>query len=84
MPRYIQPKSVGVAAVAVCPRCHFKVNYTDLVHDGDVPGLLVCVECKDLKDPYKLPVRKAEKISLQHPRPDTELELSSEPPFELP
>ena len=74
MPRYLRPNSKGTAAVAVCPRCHFKVHYTELVPDGDIPGFFVCKDCRDNKDPYKLPARKAEKLALKHPRPDDALE----------
>ena len=50
-----------------------KVNYVDLRPDGNSPGLRVCSKCRDVKDPYKLPARKTENISLRYPRPDEEL-----------
>ena len=74
MPRYLAPASSGKVAVAICPRCHFKVHYNDLVKDGNIPGLMVCSSCRDNKDPYKLPARKTENIALQYPRPDDTLE----------
>lgn len=79
MPRYLAPKASGNCAVAICPRCHFKVYYTELVRDGAIPGLFVCVKCKDGNDPYRLPARKTERITLQHPRPDDAIEVPVEP-----
>jgi hypothetical protein len=39
--------------------------------DPNFPGLKVCQQnCADQIDPYRLPARKTEKISLRFPRPD--------------
>lgn len=39
--------------------------------DPNFPGLKVCQQgCADQKDPYRLPARKTERITLQFPRPD--------------
>jgi hypothetical protein len=39
--------------------------------DPNFPGLKVCRQnCADEKDPYRLPARKTERITLQYPRPD--------------
>jgi hypothetical protein len=39
--------------------------------DPNLPGLKVCQQgCADQLDPYRLPARKTEKITLQYPRPD--------------
>lgn len=39
--------------------------------DPNFPGLKVCQQgCADEKDPYRLPARKTERITLQFPRPD--------------
>jgi hypothetical protein len=43
--------------------------------DPNVPGLKVCQQgCADNKDPYRLPARKTERITLQYPRPDVSLD----------
>ena len=73
MPRYLPPKGSGHVAITVCGRCNLKVYYDDLVEDRNVPGLWVCTDCCDEKDPYKLPARRTEDITLRHPRPDEEL-----------
>ena len=42
--------------------------------DPNFAGLRVCSHgCADEIDPYRLPARKTEKISLQYPRPDVGL-----------
>ena len=39
--------------------------------DPNFPGLRVCQQgCADQKDPYRLPARKTERITLAYPRPD--------------
>lgn len=73
MPRYISPPGSGTLAIAVCGRCNLKARYDDLVEDKNIPGLWVHPECCDEKDPYKLPARRTENISLRHPRPDEPL-----------
>ena len=74
MSLYLPPQNFkGSIAIAVCDRCGFKKRYGDLRMDTDA-GLMVCDNCMDEPDPYKLPARKTEKTSLQRPRPDAELE----------
>jgi hypothetical protein len=64
------PLNTGAnAAIAVCPRCKFKVQYTDLKQDPNTKNWY-CPDCVDEFDPWRLPSRKAENIALQHPRPD--------------
>lgn len=73
MPRYLPVSSHGKVAVAICGRCGLKVQYNDLHQDRNVPGLTVCEACCDSKDPYKLPPRLTERITLKYPRPDEPL-----------
>jgi hypothetical protein len=40
-------------------------------NDPNFPGLRVCNEgCADQLDPYRLPARKTERITIRFPRPD--------------
>lgn len=73
MSLYVPINSGGPVAIAVCARCGKKMPYADLVKDPN-NGLWVCKADQDLFDPWRLPARKAEDISLQHPRQDVELE----------
>ena len=42
--------------------------------DGNIPAIKVCSEsCSDQFDPYRLPARQPEKISLRFPRPDADV-----------
>lgn len=74
MSHFLPARRSSPVAVACCARCNFKVQYADLVQDPN-NQLWVCKECCDLLDPYRLSARQAEDISLQHPRPDTALEM---------
>lgn len=73
MSGYLPVKSKGSAAIAICGRCSMKMYYDDLKKDPN-NGLMVCEKCRDIYDPWRLPARKTENISLAHPRPDVELE----------
>jgi hypothetical protein len=43
-------------------------------NDPNFPGLRVCNEgCADELDPYRLPARKTERITIRFPRPDAPL-----------
>jgi hypothetical protein len=68
----------GDIAIAVCSRCGRKRPYTALGPDINFHGLRVCQDpppgtwgsCADQLDPYRLPARQTEAISLRYPRPD--------------
>lgn len=63
-----------IVAVAICDRCKRKFPYDQLSPDRDNPGLRVCAADNDERDPYKLPSRTPEKISLRYPRKEEDLE----------
>jgi len=44
--------------------------YDDLAPDKNIPGLRVCAPCSDNFDPWRLPARMSENITLRYPRPD--------------
>ncbi len=77
MPRYLDTRGNATLAIAICDRCKRKRPYDALVSDLNTPGLRVCKEtCNDLYDPWRLPARKTEDITLDHPRPDEPLVVS--------
>ena len=79
MPLYISPCSKGgTVAIGVCDRCKLKMQLSSLQPDGNSPGLRVCKDCCDVKDPYRYPARKTENISLRYPRPDSSLPDATE------
>jgi hypothetical protein len=64
----------NVLSIAICDRCHMKRPYTDMRPDGNIPALRVCSDaCSDQFDPYRLPARQPEKISIRFPRPDEDI-----------
>jgi hypothetical protein len=74
MSRYLPVKAVGgTMAIAICYRCSMKMYQGDLQKDVNT-GAWYCKDCCDLRDPWRLPARKTENITIQHPRPDTDLE----------
>lgn len=71
MPRFLNTTGNASLAVFICDRCKMKRAIVEATPDPNFPGLKVCQQgCADEKDPYRLPARKTEKITLQYPRPD--------------
>lgn len=60
--------------IGICGRCSRKFPIDDLMPDPNYPGLRVCRVDLDDYDPYRLPARQTENISLRYPRPDTPLD----------
>lgn len=63
----------GIISIAICDRCKMKLPYQELRADGNSPGLRVCRECRDDRDPYRLPARQPDPLALRFARPDREL-----------
>lgn len=71
MPIFLDTRGYSTLAIAICDRCRMKRPHSELRPDPNFPGLKVCGQgCADDKDPYRLPARKTERITLQFPRPD--------------
>lgn len=71
MPMFLDTEGYSDIAIAVCDRCRMKRPHATLGPDINFPGLMVCEEnCRDEKDPYRLPARQTERINLRFPRPD--------------
>ena len=71
MPRFLDTEGYSDIAIAICDRCRMKRPHATLGPDINFPGLMVCEEnCRDEKDPYRLPARQTERINLRFPRPD--------------
>lgn len=69
---YLPVNLKGRSSIAICPRCTKKVQYDELQKDPNNKNWY-CKDCVDLYDPWRLPARKTEDISLTHPRKDEEL-----------
>lgn len=59
--------------VGICGRCSLKFPLDDLRPDPNSPGLLVCRDDVDDYDPYRLPPRETEDITVTMPRPDIDI-----------
>jgi hypothetical protein len=71
MARFLNTEGNASLAIFICDRCKMKRAIVEAQPDPNFPGLKVCQQgCADDKDPYRLPARKTEKITLQFPRPD--------------
>lgn len=74
MPVWLDTRGNTVLSIAICDRCKMKRAYSDLRPDGNIPALRVCGNgCSDNFDPYRLPARQPEKITLRFPRPDADI-----------
>lgn len=74
MGKFLDYRNVGgTCAVAICDRCRMKKYRGELKEDPDNRSLLVCSDCADLTDPYKLPPRAPDNTRVDNPRPDVEL-----------
>jgi len=72
--KWLNTRGGSVLTIAICDRCKMKRAYDDIQQDGNIPGLRVCkFGCSDVKDPYRLPMRQPEKISVRFPRPDADV-----------
>ena len=79
MPRFLDTHGNTVLSIAICGRCSMKRAYVQLSSDPNYPGLMVCDQgCKDQYDPYRLPARQTERITLRWPRPDTPLTVTDD------
>jgi NAD-dependent SIR2 family protein deacetylase len=65
--------SSGSLAVAICDRCGLKYGYKELRAEADTQ-LMVCSSCCDRPDPYRSLVIKPDRLALEKPRPDVDLD----------
>ena len=73
MPKYLPSTEVGGHyAIAICPRCKFKVYYGELEMDPNT-NQMICGDCIDLLDPYRLSPKEPDRFTLRYPRPEEEL-----------
>ena len=70
MPLWMPINTGDNVAIAICPRCRQKRQYLDLRQDPNDKNWYCRFGCIDIFDPWRLPPRRTEDISLQHPRPD--------------
>jgi hypothetical protein len=75
MEGYLDTRGMQYLAIAICDRCKIKHPLADLYADGNIPSLKVCLSCRDAYDPWRLPARSPDQITLRYPRPDVPLDV---------
>lgn len=74
MPLFLDTRGRSTLGIGICGRCQVKYPLDRLGPDPNYPGLRVCDDgCRDQIDPWRLPPPPADRITLTHPRPDTQL-----------
>lgn len=70
---YLDTRGRTHLSIAICDRCQRKFAWDDLMSDPNSPGLRVCKDDLDQLDPYRLPARQTEMITLPWARPDVDI-----------
>ena len=70
---WLDTRGRSTLGIGVCDRCRVKMSIEDLYLDPNSPGLRVCLADRDEYDPYRLPARQPERISLPFVRPDANI-----------
>ena len=70
---WLDTRGRSTLGIGVCDRCRVKMSIEDLYSDPNSPGLRVCLADRDEYDPYRLPARQPEKITLPFVRPDVNI-----------
>lgn len=68
---FLNTRGKSTLGIGVCSRCSRKFSLDDLHPDPNYPGLRVCAKDTDQFDPYRLPARQTEDITLPFTRVDT-------------
>lgn len=67
--------------VGICSRCQFKFPLAMLTNDPNIPNFKVCRADRDDFDPYRMPARMPDVITLPFVRPDVSLETPDPAPW---
>lgn len=70
---FLDTRGRSTLGIGVCARCSRKFSLEDLHSDPNYPGLMVCRDDLDDFDPYRLPARQPDNITLRFVRPDTDI-----------
>jgi hypothetical protein len=71
MPVFLNTRGNTTLGIGICSRCSRKFPLHELRPDYNSPGLRVCAADLDQLDPYRLPARQTENITLPFLRTDT-------------
>ena len=74
MPVFLNTQGNPTLGIGICSRCSRKFPLHELQSDPNYPGLRTCRVDTDQFDPYRLPARQPETITLPFVRPDVPLD----------
>lgn len=74
MPLFIDTRGKPTLGIGICARCSCKMSLSDLHPDPNYPGLFCCQDDIDQLDPYRLAPRATERVDLDYPRPDVDID----------
>jgi len=78
MSKFLDTLGNSDIAIAICDRCKMKRAHSVMRSDPNFSGLQVCDQgCADEKDPYRLPARPTERITIRFPRPDLDIAVKN-------
>lgn len=77
MPMFLDTRGNSTLGIGICSRCSRKFPLHELQSDPNFPGLRVCRVDADQFDPYRLPARQTENITLPFLRTDTPLSTNA-------
>ena len=75
---FLDTRGRTTLGIGICARCSCKMSLEELAPDPNAPGLMCCRDDLDQLDPWRLPARPDDKITLEFCRPD--LQLTTEGP----
>lgn len=78
MPVFLDTRGNANLGIGICDRCRRKFPINELQEDRNTPGLRVCAEDNDEFDPWRLPARVSENITLPFYRPDVPIGVEPE------
>ena len=73
MPIFLDTRGNTTLGIGICGRCSRKFPLGKLHSDPNAPGLMVCKADLDEFDPWRLPARQPDVITLPFTRPDVPL-----------
>lgn len=72
---WLDTRGEPTLGIGLCGRCSAKLPLAELTSDPNSPGLMVCKDDLDVLDPWRLPARESEDITLPFVRPDTKIDV---------
>lgn len=89
MPRFLNTRGQPTLGIAICSRCQRKAMLADLIEDGNIKNFYVhkphlSPGCWDKYDPFRLPPRQPDKLTLPFVRPDVPMDVPAADAAQLP